>query len=421
MVHVPYRPRVFVLGAGFSVPADLPLGADLLPGIRAEAQRLAGPDNALEHSLSRYQRYQQETSGAPHEEFNIEQFIEYVDHKHFLQLRWADETGDPYADHRLVRQATALTLLRHTPPAERLPEVYHIFANGLRPGDVILTFNYDLIVESLLTLHNLRYQRYPFDYGDERRRRNEPSCLSSDPTPPILVMKLHGSVDWVDEHEFSATVRWIADQYDGRDAYEYALDHDPLGSHPSKPLVDSGEGPNDPLGSIQVLLEPMAYFESRRASSRFGHSPMILTPSYAKLVYGTRLTPLWRILSDLSYYISGLAFIGYSMSHGDSHARQAIYDLITGYEDVMMDPENYGLHEAVDPTSDEWLHIGEGETISPIKVVSSAQSHQEKAKLLEAYRFFPAYSTDFINDGFNPAAARAVIDPLPVCVCSNCT
>ena len=342
MVHVPYRPRVFVLGAGFSAPAGLPTATGLLSCIKAEARNLAGPDNALDRSLSQYRRYREDTTDALHETFDIERYVEYVDHKHFLQLRWADGAFDPYADHRLVRQATALTLLRHTPPAESLPEAYHVFAEGLRPGDIILTFNYDLIVESLLTLHNRRYQRYPLDYGDERRARDEPSCLSSDATPPILIMKLHGSVDWVDEHEFAATVRWIADQYDGRDAYEYALDYNPLGSHSSEPLVDSGEGPDDPLGSIRVLLEPMEYFESPRASSRFSHSPMILTPSYAKLVYGAHLTPLWRIFSDLSYYISGLAFVGYSMPHGDSHARQAIHDLVSGYEDVMLDPENYG-------------------------------------------------------------------------------
>ena len=421
MIHVPYRPRVFVLGAGFSALAGLPLGADLLPGIKAEAQYLAGPDNALEHSLSAYLRYRRDISGALDKEFDLERFVEYVDHKHFLHLREADRDSDPYADHRLVRQATALSILRRTPSAESLPEAYHLFAKGLRPGDVILTFNYDLIVESLLAWHNLRYQRYPFDYGDEHKRRDEPSCLSSNPTPPILVMKLHGSVDWVDEHEFSATVRWIADQYDERDAYEYALDYNPLGSHPSELLVDSGEGPEDPLGSIRVLLEPIEYLESRRASSQFCHSPMILTPSYAKLVYGTRLAPLWRVFSDLSYYISGLAFIGYSIPDGDSHARQAIHDLVSGYEDVMLDPENYGLHEAVDPTSDEWLYIDESETISPIKVVNLAQSPQEKANLREAYRFFSAHSTDFIDDGFNAMTAKAVVDPQPVCVCRNCT
>ncbi len=420
MIYIPYRPRAFVLGAGFSALAGLPTAQNLLHHVRAEARNLVGPDNPLERSLSSYKRYREHTTCVQDPKIDLEQFVEYMDHRHFLQFNGAETNTEANADQRLLRQATALTLLRHTPPAEDLPKAYHVFATGLRPGDVVLTFNYDLIIESLLDLYNRRYQRYPLDYGDEKRNRNMPSHLSSEPNPPIVVMKLHGSVDWVDQHYFDAGIEWIAQQYDTRDAYEHALDYNPLGSHPTEPLVDSGEGPDNPLGSIRVLSDPMKYFESGPAAP-FRHPPMILAPSYAKLAYGARFAPLWRILGDLPYDISGLAFIGYSIPKGDSHARQAIYNLVNGYEDAMFDPENYGLHEPIAPDSDEWLNVGENETISRIQVVNWAKSPDEKKALHKAYRFFPAYSTDFVYSGFDTPSASELVRGAPLCACRNCT
>ena len=351
---------------------------------------------------------------------DLEQFVEYMDHRHLLQLKGIETNTEANADQRLLRQATALTLLRRTPPAEDLPAAYHVFVAGLRPGDVVLTFNYDLIIESLLDLYNRRYQRYPLDYGDEKRNRDVPSHLSSEPNPPIVIMKLHGSVDWVDQHYFDTGIEWIAQQYDPRDAYEHALDYNPLGSHLTEPLVDSGEGPDNPLGSIHVLSDPMKYFESGAATSR-RHPPMILAPSYAKLVYGARFSPLWRILGDLPYSISGLAFIGYSIPEGDPHARQAIYNLVNGYEDVMFDPENYGLHEPIAPDSDEWLNVGENETISRIQVVNWAELPDEKEALHKAYGFFPAHSTDFVYSGFGDLVASELVRGAALCACRNCT
>lgn len=83
------RFRIFVLGAGFSRPAGLPLGSELLPLIRDAVTARNGIDNHLERDLRRYCEFLEATSGreVSPENVNLEELLGFLDTEHFLGLK----------------------------------------------------------------------------------------------------------------------------------------------------------------------------------------------------------------------------------------------------------------------------------------------------------------------------------------------
>src|SRR4051812_8467718 len=83
--------RLFILGAGFSQPAGLPLGPELLEEVRARVRALhldAGWDGPLEEEIHEWQELY------PSRELNLESVLAYSHRKHFLGLIGSDEHFD---------------------------------------------------------------------------------------------------------------------------------------------------------------------------------------------------------------------------------------------------------------------------------------------------------------------------------------
>ena len=80
--------RLFVIGAGFSVPAGLPLGNDLLERVRQDVRCWfpgAGWDGALEQEIEEW------ASLYPGETIDLERVLAYSHRKHYLRLKGSDE------------------------------------------------------------------------------------------------------------------------------------------------------------------------------------------------------------------------------------------------------------------------------------------------------------------------------------------
>ena len=141
------RPRMFWLGAGFSVPAGLPMSADLLDLVFAE---LEGLDNAahLASSLEEYRRYRQATEGDVPPLIDIEDFAAYLDYEHHFGMLGSDTWSRQGNRSQLqLRWGIGRVLHRRTPRGDELPTCYLRFAEQLRGGDTIVTFNYDRVLE----------------------------------------------------------------------------------------------------------------------------------------------------------------------------------------------------------------------------------------------------------------------------------
>ena len=163
------RHRLFILGAGFSKPAGFPLGSELLDEVRLRVRKVyrrSGWDGALEKEIGEWQQlYPQNT-------LNLESVLAYSHRKHFLRVIGSDE----YFDHGSrsiveVRQAIQAILTERLP--QRTPLLYREFASQLTPYDVVLTFNYDTLLEQSLEEISKPYSLTPEWWLDDNNGGSE--------------------------------------------------------------------------------------------------------------------------------------------------------------------------------------------------------------------------------------------------------
>lgn len=84
--------RVFILGAGFSKPAGLPLADELWQDILARSKNLWGRANMLNEDLDSYIEYRKDCDGInlSRDTVNFEEFLGFLDIEHYLGLRGKD-------------------------------------------------------------------------------------------------------------------------------------------------------------------------------------------------------------------------------------------------------------------------------------------------------------------------------------------
>lgn len=147
--------KVFFLGAGFSAGANIPLTNILLPKaarlFRMEApgifERLNNYANDLDIDLD----------GAP-DAVEFARLCTYLD---FVELR--EHGGGERWSREGSRERVALkfflakAIATATPAASDLPACYLSFAEGLRPFDVVVTFNWDVLLEKALAHIRMPY------------------------------------------------------------------------------------------------------------------------------------------------------------------------------------------------------------------------------------------------------------------------
>jgi hypothetical protein len=174
--------RVFLLGAGASKSWGLPLTNELFPlaltGV-AKHRRRQLIRNFIQyqypHFRARWKNY------PPFEEFLslVDVYLEFADVIKREHSFSKDEVAQIKKDLLL---ATSVVLHEALPPADRSRVTK--FAEVLRPGDVVITFNWDLLVEE--ALYDLK-KEWKYELRDG----------------VICILKPHGSLDWYDSKEAS--------------------------------------------------------------------------------------------------------------------------------------------------------------------------------------------------------------------------
>lgn len=170
--------RVFILGAGFSAGAKIPLTAELLqktmekfsiecPGIFARVdayvrQSTANFGEELDYSSIAFS--------------DLCTFLEYIELREYGGgERWS-KAGS--REKLALRFYLAKTIAEHTPSSNELPDLYLGFASQLHENDIVITFNWDGLLEVAL-----RKLEKPYTYN-----------FSGENT--IKLCKLHGSINW---------------------------------------------------------------------------------------------------------------------------------------------------------------------------------------------------------------------------------
>lgn len=187
--------------------------------------------------------------------------------------RWSVEGS---RERLALKYFLAKAIATSTPTASELPAYYFEFAKGLRWSDVIVSFNWDTLVESLLD-----YAGVPYSYTGEREK--------------VLVLKLHGSVNWRQDQR-----RAMA-----RDAPK--LNYRPIGYNTEEPEND--------IQFSDRLLSPNAWWESRSLVDEV--RPMIVLPGYGKAVDVRLLSAIWYRPEALNLRQGGISIIGLSVAEDD--------------------------------------------------------------------------------------------------------
>ncbi len=172
------RNRVFILGAGFSAGAGIPLTDELL----ASAMRKFSVECPGIHW--RVENYAKESIGAEDDELDLSRvsFSELCTFLEFIELReygggerWC-ENGS--REKLALRFYLAKTIVERTPVAKSIPQLYVDFAAQLHERDIVISMNWDGLVEVALDVVG---KTYTYNFSDKQS---------------IKLCKLHGSVNW---------------------------------------------------------------------------------------------------------------------------------------------------------------------------------------------------------------------------------
>ena len=327
--------RIIIVGAGFSVHAGLPLAADLMEMVREDIAKEYGKENHFESDLNKFLEYRLKCDHIDKAEpFDYEQFLSFLDMEHFLWLKGSDTWSEEGNESQLMIRRGIMRVIHRRMPTTPSQQCID-FCKCLSPSDWILTFNYDTLIEDTLDYLDIPYRLYPERYEEEDS--NQLIVDSENGKDDIVVLKLHGSIDWFDK--------------------SFYLEHCKIGQndipswkprhaifHPASPVqtVPITEGPrheNDPLLNVYKVKNLEDVFDEHFSKC----CPLILSPSKSKIFYINPLASFWKGIQKAGGLNLGLGVIGYSLPLYDEYARQAFYFLINNYTQVEPELELGGV------------------------------------------------------------------------------
>lgn len=287
------KKRVFILGAGFSAPLGMPLTTGLLKGVHEVAASKVwyrengepSPNGMADWLLEELNWYFPLASfnhadirlGSIPVDFDLEKFLSLVAATSAMQYktgeRW-NEHGDKFT--AFMKAWLGEFIERQQRSAlKNIPNHYLRLAASLLDS-VVLTFNWDTVVETLLEQVGISYA---FDL---------PSTYGKDMVPLI---KLHGSLDWFSMNTVEEKPGWM----------EFA------------PIGKSFEGIGRAKGDVlQYHHYPFL-------------TPWIITPGYDKIFQMINLGDIWQIPWMFLQDELEVIIIGFSMRPDDYHSRAFIY------------------------------------------------------------------------------------------------
>jgi hypothetical protein len=310
--------RLFILGSGFSKPAGLPLGPELLASVRAWVRNeflSTGWDGPLEKEISEWRELY------PNEQLTLESALAYSHRKHFLRLIGSDEYFS-HGSRTIVasRSAVQAILINATPTI--IPPLYNQFAARLTPWDTVLTFNYDTLLEDTLDIAKVPYSLTPEWWLD----RESGEFMKR----YVEVIKLHGSIDWYDRGPYELQRQYFA----GRGAQ--VPDRDPLfGPAASVPTESLARGSVE-REDVRELLRRVVRVPGHSLRFPLGPDwevvPFLLPPAHDKLLGHDPIRALWQDMHRAFATCSAIVIVGYSMPSYDGYAYEALGRILIDYQ-----------------------------------------------------------------------------------------
>lgn len=143
-------------------------------------------------------------------------------------------------------------------------------------------------------------------------------------------------------------------------------------------IIDSPYPIDSPLHNIYRAAEIDKYLAN---TSCTGTAPLIISPSFSKMVYLNPLTEFWRGYNDIGVGNGTVAIIGFSFPAHDAYIEQPLYHLIENFQ-------NNTYYSSI-------------LTKTNLKIVDRKQTRAEISEYKERYRFVDWSRTDTYFEGFD--------------------
>jgi hypothetical protein len=385
MSQITNRYRIFVLGAGFSRAAGLPLAVELWREVQRRARTLSGRAEQFWDNLETYIQYRKACHGVTltPDQVDFEEFLAFLDIEHYLGLRGSDTWSvDGNEAQVVVRTLIGEILAETTPSVEAVPELYRRFAVGLKPNDYVLTFNYDVLLERALESVGKPFRLFPQRFKNIRSGLAEIDSSHEE----VVILKLHGSIDWFDRTQYHELEAAFAKQG------SHSRPPHPVFANAASldvvPLVDGPRFPNDPLRHMHRVRKIEDLY---RHSLLFRCTPWLLSPSSIKILYAATLRDFWYGLGDAGTLNFGLAIVGFSLPQQDDYARQAVYRLVKNYQTTYWNEDVFGLKKR------------------PLILIDRRHSEEEMEELRRRYAFLDWAKTRTYMAGFDENALKLLL------------
>jgi hypothetical protein len=317
---------IYILGAGFSQPAGLPLATDLWREVSRRAAPLTGRMAQFRKDLKDFIKFKAECDGihlSPNQ-VNYEEFLGYLDIEYHLELRGSDTWSDDGNEAQVVAKTLIGQVITERMPSKKaIPQLYLNFVRKLQPGDTIFTFNYDVLLEHALEVAGVPFRLFPHRYTSISHGGGGTLDWSS---REVVVYKLHGSIDWFDRHSYTnLEADWKARGLTERP--KHPIFNGTLDLK-TTPLIDGVSHPDDSLREIYRVIDFQRFYSD---PPWFLAVPKIINPSTAKVIFARQFGDFFYGLGTFGGSHYKFNIIGFSMSEHDEYARQVIYRIVKNY------------------------------------------------------------------------------------------
>ena len=379
------RFRKFVLGAGFSQLAGLPLANELFTEVRRRIESRNGPDTKFQRDVIDYMDYCKACDGVdlPITKIDLEEFMSYLDMEHILGLRGRDTWSEEGNESQLmIRKAIGGVINNRTPPVDSLPDAYYRFAERLTAHDLIITFNYDILLERALQHIGKPYRLFPQRFRNIARDEN---VVDSD-FEEVTVLKIHGSMDWFDDRQFLQLKASLPEQ--GSADLRIHSVFDKPERYGAEPLVQGPRPVDDPLLHIHRIRDADNYY----LHGRDFDAPFILSPSHVKFVYAEPLLSFWNRMGRSDADNHGISVIGFSLPKHDEYIRIALYQMISSYQ------QSWWNDKMFDVLKDY------------VRLIDCRKSDDSIDEYKHRYSFVDPEKSVYMFDGFGDKAIEFIFD-----------
>ncbi|BCH35782.1 hypothetical protein MesoLjLc_77120 [Mesorhizobium sp. L-8-10] len=169
----------------------------------------------------------------------------------------------------------------------------------------MITFNYDTLLERALDTVGKPNRLFPTRLKDV----SEFGGIVDDSRDEVVVLKVHGSIDWFDRTDFERRIAWHEKQK-APPPEDIIFSHDKaLGL---ERLIDGPHHNSDPLRNVYRARNLKALHAKNLL---FRATPRMLPPSTTKLLYATSLNDFWSDMGTPATTISAWLSSGFRSPH----------------------------------------------------------------------------------------------------------